>query len=266
MEFPFNVNNILSQKISKVGNSLIPEGYYGDRRSAWDYASKISDILDAMGKSSAVAQGLKNAITSGERLRNSEHTVYLLIDPEGKSGQGSVVGLLKVGRKKLYVFDASGAHHEMQPLCVLDFYVHESKQRMGCGKALYEHMLREEKTSPQYLAIDRPSEKFLGFLYKHYGLENILPQANNFVVFEGFFIENPDEVNNSHPFLNSRLLNTLNEGSQSKSSAVRTGKTEERYNGLQQLYGRYAAHRPPSTIGKILQNQSLKLLTVIFQF
>jgi GNAT superfamily N-acetyltransferase len=58
------------------------------------------------------------------------------------SGQGNVVGFLKVGRKKLYVFDAAGAHHEMQPLCVLDFYVHESKQRMGCGKALYEHMLR----------------------------------------------------------------------------------------------------------------------------
>ena len=51
------------------------------------------------------------------------------------------MGLLKVGRKKLYVFDATGSHHEMQPLCVLDFYVHESKQRMGCGKTLYEYML-----------------------------------------------------------------------------------------------------------------------------
>jgi GNAT superfamily N-acetyltransferase len=58
------------------------------------------------------------------------------------SGQGIVVGLLKVGRKKLFVFDAAGAHHEMQALCVLDFYVHESRQRMGCGKALYEYMLR----------------------------------------------------------------------------------------------------------------------------
>jgi hypothetical protein len=45
------------------------------------------------------------------------------------------------------------------------------------------------------LAIDRPSEKFLGFLYKHYGLEKILPQANNFVVFEGFFINNPGWYN-----------------------------------------------------------------------
>jgi len=58
------------------------------------------------------------------------------------SGKGNVVGLLKVGRKKLFVFDAAGGHHEMKPLCVLDFYVHESKQRMGCGKALYEYMLR----------------------------------------------------------------------------------------------------------------------------
>jgi len=49
-----------------------------------DYASKISDILDEMGRASAVAQGLQKAITSGERLRNSEHTIYLLTDPEGK--------------------------------------------------------------------------------------------------------------------------------------------------------------------------------------
>jgi alpha-tubulin N-acetyltransferase 1 len=49
-----------------------------------DHASKISDILDEMGRASAVAQELQKAITSAERLRNSEHTVYLLTDPEGK--------------------------------------------------------------------------------------------------------------------------------------------------------------------------------------
>jgi len=31
----------------------------------------------------------------------------------------------------------------------------------------------------------------------------------------------------------------------------RSSGTEEQCNGLQQLYGRYAAHRPPSTIGKV---------------
>ena len=29
----------------------------------------------------------------------------------------------------------------MVPLCVLDFYVHESRQRKGCGKRLFEAML-----------------------------------------------------------------------------------------------------------------------------
>ena len=57
------------------------------------------------------------------------------------SGKGTLVGLLKIGRKKLYIFDKPGKHHELTPICVLDFYVHESMQRNGCGRILYEHML-----------------------------------------------------------------------------------------------------------------------------
>ena len=53
-----------------------------------------------------------------------------------------VVGLLKVGCKKLFVYDYHGAQHEMQPLCILDFYVHESCQRRGYGKKLFEYMLQ----------------------------------------------------------------------------------------------------------------------------
>ena len=32
--------------------------------------------------------------------------------------------------------------HEVEPLCLLDFYVHESMQRTGCGKKLFEGMLK----------------------------------------------------------------------------------------------------------------------------
>lgn len=53
-----------------------------------------------------------------------------------------MVGLLKIGRKKLFMFDLAGYQHEVEPLCILDFYVHESKQRTGCGKKLYEYMLK----------------------------------------------------------------------------------------------------------------------------
>ncbi|KDR17616.1 alpha-tubulin N-acetyltransferase 1-like [Zootermopsis nevadensis] len=258
MEFPFNINRVLLKKFVKIRQNLLPEGFSGDRRISGDFSPKISDILDEMGRASAIAQGLQKAVTSGERLRNSDHTVYLLIDTEGKSGEGSVVGLLKVGKKKLFVFDAAGVHHEVQPLCVLDFYVHESKQRMGCGRALYEYMLSEEKTSPQYLAIDRPSEKFLGFLYKHYGLEKILPQSNNFVVYEGFFIAKSDQVNNGCSLLQSRSLNHFSTGTLSNAAGLRANEAEEHCDGLQQLYGRYAAHKPPSTVGKILQNVGIQ--------
>lgn len=90
---------------------------------------------------------------------------------------------------------------------VLDFYVHESRQRAGHGKKLFQSMLDLEGINPNKLAIDRPSEKLVGFLKKHYGkrwvefaryfdfhvnvsptgLERTIPQMNNFVVYEGFF-------------------------------------------------------------------------------
>ena len=66
-------------------------------------------------------------------------------------GLGAVVGILKVGRKKLFVLDTHGNQTEMEPLCVLDFYVHESCQRRGCGKQLFETMLAvglSENTDP----------------------------------------------------------------------------------------------------------------------
>lgn len=46
---------------------------------------------------------------------------------------------------------------------------------------------QEENIRPVKLAIDRPSEKFLAFLSKHYALTKIIPQNNKFVVFQGFF-------------------------------------------------------------------------------
>lgn len=44
-----------------------------------------------------------------------------------------------------------------------------------------------EKLDVKKIAIDRPSDKFLGFLRKHYGLVNFIPQVNNFVIYDGFF-------------------------------------------------------------------------------
>lgn len=50
----------------------------------------------------------------------------------------SLLGGLKVGRKKLFIRSETGAYKELQPLCVLDFYVADSYQRMGLGKHIFE--------------------------------------------------------------------------------------------------------------------------------
>ena len=97
-----------------------------------------------MGELSAIAQDLKVPITSGEKVRNhsGDHSVYLLLDRDANGGLGSVVGLLKVGRKNLFLLDRNGDQNEVCPTCILDFYVHESRQRSGCGKLLFQHMLK----------------------------------------------------------------------------------------------------------------------------
>lgn len=48
-------------------------------------------------------------------------------------------------------------------------------------------MLNYENVIPGDLAYDRPSQKLLGFLKKHFSLISYIPQNNNFVVFSSYF-------------------------------------------------------------------------------
>ncbi|UYV64915.1 hypothetical protein LAZ67_3002413 [Cordylochernes scorpioides] len=95
-----------------------------------------------------------------------------------------VVGILKVGHKTLFL---SQPLQEYVPLCVLDFYVHESRQRKGFGLLIFNYMMQKEAVEPHQLALDRPSPKLLAFMARHYGLDTPLAQLNNFVVFPAFF-------------------------------------------------------------------------------
>jgi len=191
VEFNFNISAIFPEEISIISNDLIPTGYNGDSNYAL-LKRQVCSVLDVMGEASAQAQSLKNPITSGSKMMTADgHTVYLLVDKTAAAGQGAVVGMLKVGRKKLFLLDNAGKPHEMTPMCVLDFYVTEKRQRTGCGKKLFETMLRRENVDPRYLAVDRPSDKLISFLRKHYNLANIIPQVNNYVIFSGFFKDQP---------------------------------------------------------------------------
>ncbi|XP_073938695.1 alpha-tubulin N-acetyltransferase 1 isoform X3 [Castor canadensis] len=153
-----------------------------------DLQQQIMTIVDELGKASAKAQHLPAPITSASRMQSNRHVIYVLKDTSARpAGKGAIVGFLKVGYKKLFVLDDREAHNEVEPLCILDFYIHESLQRHGHGRELFQYMLQKERVEPHQLAIDRPSQKLLKFLNKHYNLETTVPQVNNFVIFEGFF-------------------------------------------------------------------------------
>ena len=139
-------------------------------------------VLDDLGQRSAQAQGLGAVITTVRKMMHTDQRIYI------HRSDRAINGMIKVGRKNLFIRDnASGKMHEINPLCVLDFYVHESVQRGGIGKQLFEEMLGKERLDPSEFGYDRPSPKLMGFLRKHYGLVDFDHQPNNFVVFKQYF-------------------------------------------------------------------------------
>ncbi|KAM8999456.1 alpha-tubulin N-acetyltransferase 1 isoform X6 [Sarcophilus harrisii] len=190
MEFPFDVDALFPEPIIILDQHLrAPARRTGTTTSArFDLQQQIMTVVDELGKASAKAQHLPGPITSASRMQSNRHVMYVLKDTSARpAGKGAIIGFLKVGYKKLFVLDDRGAHNEVEPLCILDFYIHESLQRHGHGLNLFQYMLEKERVEPHQLAIDRPSEKLLRFLNKHYNLESTVPQVNNFVIFEGFF-------------------------------------------------------------------------------
>uniref|UniRef100_A0A0K8TK85 Alpha-tubulin N-acetyltransferase n=1 Tax=Tabanus bromius TaxID=304241 RepID=A0A0K8TK85_TABBR len=265
MEFRFDVRPIFTNQIVRINSNLLPSTFVGDRRMAIDMANKVSQIINEMGEASAKAQGLNKPVTTSQKLRLTDQMVYLLGDND-HGRHGAVVGLLKVGQKSLYVFDENGETKMVDAPCVLDFYVHESRQRSGLGKTLFETMLREENYKPEKLAIDRPSDKLIGFLRKHYGLEKTIPQMNNFVVYEGFF-GNPSSDPNSHDGRMHMTAgpNTALFGPQfiNDECKKRASKSWEPQNSPTTIplvqsspVGRYAAPRPMCSMAEIIHSSA----------
>ncbi|RLN77326.1 hypothetical protein BBJ28_00021530 [Nothophytophthora sp. Chile5] len=167
----------------------------------------LADAVDALGKRSALvragpahptdAQALSHEITSSALFAAPaalEQTQTLLL---AKDDDDVVVGYLKTGVKHLFYLVThvaiSGkwlhirAYTEMDPICVLDFYVDEASQRRGVGLQLFQRLLQEECETPARLAYDRPSPKLFAFLERHAQLTQYFPQPNRFVIFDAYF-------------------------------------------------------------------------------
>jgi len=195
MEFPFYISKIFS--IDQDGFVVLDASTLNSRSSYLNSAPQsrlqpfakydsnkdyLVQILDKMGEASSRAQGLKQVITNYSKFSTSgDNRLYIKVD------NNKVCGILKVGQRNLFHYDGSGKVRELRPLCVLDFYVHESVQRSGAGKSLFEKMLATECVEPRKLAYDRPSSKLIAFLNKHYGLSKYTPQNNNYVIFNQYW-------------------------------------------------------------------------------
>uniref|UniRef100_A0A182PIF1 Alpha-tubulin N-acetyltransferase n=1 Tax=Anopheles epiroticus TaxID=199890 RepID=A0A182PIF1_9DIPT len=270
MEFRFNMHPLFRARIVRINNSLLPTGFVAQsRRVALDATAQISEIINTIGSMSAQAQGLSVPVTTAQKLRNSDHHIYLMFESDDRNGL--VVGILKVGRKSLYVFDPAGETVNVTAPCVLDFYVHESRQRGGLGRELFEHMLREENIQPEELAIDRPSEKLLGFLQKHYGLSKKIPQMNNFVVYEGFFTskaQNSSDIDGRRMHITASSPNTNLFGPTFTTTEERRRSTSQTRTNVapmpiiaQPPVGRYAAKRPTCSMAQIIHNSPTTVST-----
>ena len=175
----FNFDCVQSLGCDENGIAIL-EGSY-QNRIVPGYILFVKEILNSMGEASSKAQKLNTIITSAHKFFISNHRIFI------KAEQNKVLGFLKVGSKKLFLRDRNYNYHEVNALCVLDFYVYETAQRRGIGKELFDYMLKFEKKIPTELAYDRPSPKLLSFLKKYFGLCDFIQQSNNYVVFDDFF-------------------------------------------------------------------------------
>ncbi|XP_061822768.1 alpha-tubulin N-acetyltransferase 1 isoform X3 [Nerophis lumbriciformis] len=185
MEFPFDINQLFSERVTILDQTL-GGGRLTPRRP--NHQSQLVAVIDELGKASAKAQMLTTPVTSTIKLQSQQHQLYLMKDGESNGGRGVIIGFLKVGCKKLFLLDKKGVHVEAEPLCVLDFFIAQNLQRHGYGLELFNFMLQDKNLEPELMAFDRPSPKLLSFLAKHYCLTQSVPQVNHFVVFEGFFL------------------------------------------------------------------------------
>jgi len=73
--------------------------------------------------------------------------------------------------------DGFGKQHEVEPLSVLDFYVHESRQKCGYGKRLFEFMLKVSLYNSSLLGMHICYRKWVFSLHSELAMY-ILPAIN----------------------------------------------------------------------------------------
>ncbi len=102
--------------------------------------SVFCNAVDELGILSGASQCLRHPITTSSSLKSSPNgnRLYVLCSESGSQ----LRGYIRVDMRHLFnVCYQCGAMIERDVLCVLDFYVHFTVQRMGFGKELFQGMV-----------------------------------------------------------------------------------------------------------------------------
>lgn len=116
MEFEFDCGEILeanSEGIAVIdGSRSSKKGpqHYSAGAQVHPYQKLLNQIVDSLGEASAKAQRLPASVTSSKKFFMGEDRLYLL------TYQFKVYGILKMGRKKLFIRDEIGNVKEIEPL------------------------------------------------------------------------------------------------------------------------------------------------------
>ncbi|EUD68072.1 alpha-tubulin N-acetyltransferase [Plasmodium inui San Antonio 1] len=162
---------------------------------------KIQRDVDDMGLLSSAEQHLSGILTTLDSVTDQDNTLYCLTQ------QGELIGMLKIGTKRLYLYNGKDLH------CGSYFYIQRDFRKRGLGLVsttpthverkemnvekgvnvliaeLFNFMLRDKAISPSRLCYDNPSYKLRSFLKKHFSPCVLIRQPNNFVIFAEYFGE-----------------------------------------------------------------------------
>lgn len=154
---------------------------------------QISDVINALGEESAVAQGLKKPITIFDKFLNGSIAspvkrrdfIYIAFKVDLSNNQLEALGFIRVGYRSLF-FDHAGELCKVDDcLAALDFYLRQ--RRCGLGYLLLSTALKECDKTANKCAYDRPTSAMLSFLEKHFALGQPRFQHNHYVIFDSFF-------------------------------------------------------------------------------
>ena len=123
MEFKFNCEDALA--CDSQGFAILEGSYESNIRQC--FKLHVQGIINLIGERSSKEQGLNVTKTTYFKFFNTNDRIFLKVD------KNTVIGFLRVGRRRICVRDDENNYLNEEPLCVIDFYVVGSYERQGTG-------------------------------------------------------------------------------------------------------------------------------------